>query len=361
MPKLRKDVGPLLEKAIDSLVLGIEIFNRPINRGRPHAVLILLHHSFEMLLKAAILQKTGTIQKKGEKFTYGFDKCLSVCKDSLKILSKDETAALSMLDAQRDIAQHFYQDISEDLLYVQAQAAVTLFERVLSAQFKIKLSSRVPARVLPISTHPPRDLQLLVEGELKAVDKLLGGDQRQGARAAAKLRSILALAIGAREEVDRVTEPELARAIAKRRKGKEWDVILPEVAQLRITTEGGGIPISLRITRDQDGLPIRFAQDGEQGIAVIERDWFTKYNLSLHDIAKKVQLTMPKVRAYMFELNIWEDPEMYGIKKIKSQTYKRYTKKALDAIRLEMTKTTAAKIWKKHGDAVMGKKEEDWI
>lgn len=51
MPRLKKDVAPLLEKAIDSLVLGIELFNRPSNRGRAHGVLMLLHHAFEMLLK----------------------------------------------------------------------------------------------------------------------------------------------------------------------------------------------------------------------------------------------------------------------------------------------------------------------
>jgi hypothetical protein len=59
MPKFRRDVQPLLERAIDSLTLGIEIFNRPAETARGHSVPMLLHHAFELLLKAAILQVGG--------------------------------------------------------------------------------------------------------------------------------------------------------------------------------------------------------------------------------------------------------------------------------------------------------------
>jgi len=252
---------------------------------------------------------------------------------------------------------HFYQEISEDLLYVQAQAAVTLFDKLIVSQFNQKLSDRVPPRVLPISTSPPRDLQLLIDSELNDVDVLLESDKRQGAKAAAKLRSIFALATGARDEAERVTEDELARVIAKRRKGQDWDVIMPEVAQLKIATEGDGIPISLRISKDPNAPAVRIAKEGEEVIGTfIERDWFSKFNLSLTDIAKKLRITSPQARAYMFELKLWDDPEMFGTKKVKSQSYKRYTKKALDAIREIMKTMSVAKVWKRQGAKVMGGK-----
>ena len=54
MPRLKKNVAPLLERATDSLTLSIELFNRPAETGRSHGVLILLQHSFEMLLKAFV-------------------------------------------------------------------------------------------------------------------------------------------------------------------------------------------------------------------------------------------------------------------------------------------------------------------
>jgi len=59
MPKLRRDVQPLLERSIDSLTWGIELFNRPTDTARWHAVPMLLHHAFERVLKAAILQRQG--------------------------------------------------------------------------------------------------------------------------------------------------------------------------------------------------------------------------------------------------------------------------------------------------------------
>jgi hypothetical protein len=42
---------------MESLLLSIEVFNRPQERGRTATTLILLDHSFEMLLKAGILHR----------------------------------------------------------------------------------------------------------------------------------------------------------------------------------------------------------------------------------------------------------------------------------------------------------------
>ena len=58
MPRVKRDVSELKKRAINSLVLGIELFNRPHDDGRAEGVLILLHHAFEMLLKAVIKDKT---------------------------------------------------------------------------------------------------------------------------------------------------------------------------------------------------------------------------------------------------------------------------------------------------------------
>jgi hypothetical protein len=68
MPRLKKNVGPLLDRSIESLTLVIEIFNRPSEIARTHAVLILLQHSFELLLKALILEKTGCVREPDGRF-----------------------------------------------------------------------------------------------------------------------------------------------------------------------------------------------------------------------------------------------------------------------------------------------------
>ena len=47
---------------------------------------------------------------------------------------------------------------------------------------------------------------------------------------------------------------------------------------------------------------------------------------------------------------------MYGEKKIKSQRYKRYTQKALEALRTVVVQYTEEEIWEKHKDEVLGRK-----
>jgi hypothetical protein len=104
MPRLKRDVAALKIRALNSLVLAIELFNSPHEQGRSEGVLIFLHHSFEMLLKAIIKAKTDVIHVKGQKYSYGFDKCLEVAQGDLKFISGDERATLSILDAHRDTA-----------------------------------------------------------------------------------------------------------------------------------------------------------------------------------------------------------------------------------------------------------------
>jgi len=204
MPKAKRDVSELKGRAINSLMLSVELFNRPHDQGRAEGVLILLHHAFEMLLKAIIKDKTGTVHAKGEKYSYGFDKCLEVTQNIIKVLSIDERATLSILDAHRDTAIHYYQEVSEDLLYLQAQAGVTLFDDLLNRVFNERLADCIPGRVLPVSTRPPKDFKVLIDSELSQVDQLLQAGSRKGIQAAARLRPILAFAMATRDDAERV-------------------------------------------------------------------------------------------------------------------------------------------------------------
>lgn len=351
MPRLRRDVQPLLGRAIASLTLGIELFNRPTETGRSHAVPMLLHHAFEMLLKSAILQSARAIHDKTSRYTFGFDRCLAIAEEELKLISADERATLSILDAHRDTAAHFYAAISEDVLYILAQSAVTLFDRLMVAAFQQSLADRIPSRVLPISVRPPRDLTVLLSAELTEVDDLLKAGKRRGAQAAAKLRAILAFATAARDEAQRVAETELEIAIAKRRRGLEWDLIIPEVAQLRLATEGSGIPITMRISK-QGSIPVRVAQPGEvvEGVVVKQEvNPFDKYSLGRNDLAEKLGISGPKTTALIVELELLGDPECFRELKVKSQVWKRYSSKALERLRDAIKRGLSVEdVWKKH-------------
>ena len=55
------------DTGVESLTLAIELFNRPSPIAREHAVVMMLAHAFEMLLKAAIFERRGTVRDKGRR------------------------------------------------------------------------------------------------------------------------------------------------------------------------------------------------------------------------------------------------------------------------------------------------------
>jgi len=129
----------LLDKASDSLLLAIEKFNCPFERGRVTSVLISLDHAFEMLLKAAILHRGGRIRKRGASETLGFDACVrtGLSDGKVKFLTDEQAFTLQMLNGLRDAAQHHLITIQEAQLYIHAQ------RRHPNAEFGIRNAERV--------------------------------------------------------------------------------------------------------------------------------------------------------------------------------------------------------------------------
>lgn len=76
---MKREPQLLLEKAIVSLVLSVGHFNRPWDRGRHEATLILLDRAFELLMKAALLHRGEKIRESATKNTFGFEKCVNRC------------------------------------------------------------------------------------------------------------------------------------------------------------------------------------------------------------------------------------------------------------------------------------------
>jgi hypothetical protein len=62
---MKREAKLLLNKAISSLILSVDHFNKASDVGRAEAVLIFLDHSFEMLLKAALIERGARIREKG--------------------------------------------------------------------------------------------------------------------------------------------------------------------------------------------------------------------------------------------------------------------------------------------------------
>lgn len=356
---MRKESRLLLERAVNSLVLSVEHFNRPWNQGRVEAVLILLDHSFEMLLKAGILHRGGKIRKPREKQTIGFDECVrkALSDGSVKFLSEEETLLLQAINSLRDAAQHHLLDISEQNLYIQAQAGLTLFRDILNRVFEKELGIELPERVLPLSTLPPIDLATLFDNEVKEIKKLLSPGSRRRVEAAAKLRS-LAIQEGAIQgERVQPGQGEIKKLSEEIRKGKSWDQIFPGVASINITATGHGPSLDLRITK-KEGVPVHIVPEGTPGASVVaikRVDELSFYSLGHHQLAKKVDLTGPKTSAMIWRLGIQSDPECYKAITIGKTRFDRYSQKAIDKIKQELPKISIDEVWQEYRKSIKRK------
>jgi hypothetical protein len=131
--------------------MSIEHFNRLEERGRIEAVPILLDDSFEMLMKACLLQGGDVIREVGEKQTIGFDHCVRKgLTGPARFLTENHALTMQTINGLRDAAQHHLIDVSEPQLYLHSQAGVTLFGDLLAKVFDRKLSDVLPPRALPL-------------------------------------------------------------------------------------------------------------------------------------------------------------------------------------------------------------------
>jgi hypothetical protein len=345
------DFEPLVERSFASMRLAIELFNRPDDQGRCEGVLILLHHAFELLLKAIIVDRAGTAHDEERGYSYGFDKCLCLTTEDYAVLSKDDRRFLSMLDNLRDSAVHYYQVVSEDVLYIFAQGAVTLYDRLLCENTSQSLKARLPARILPLSSRPPKDLHLLIDDEFRRLREALRGEELTRAEAVATLRPLIAFSVGAEEQHRRMTTCDLKSALDQLEASDDWRVVFPAIAQLRVSTEGDGILVGVKIVKDQLGaMPVIVVKPGDgiapQGTVIVkEINLLDKYTLGLKKMAKHCGLSINKARALVVEFKLQEDPEAFREFQIDSQLYKRYSRKALDILRANRDNADA--IWLK--------------
>jgi hypothetical protein len=350
------DIAPLRDRALESLQLAIELFNRPTNTARASTVLMLSHHAFELLLKSIITARTGTAIDDERGYSYGFDKCLQIAEQQLKVTSKDQRKFLSMLDNLRDSAVHYYQLITEDMLYTFAQGAVSLFDELIRTSTGKSLIEYLPERVLPISGHPPKDVCLLVDSEFQTIKRLVEAGTVPVQEAIAAMRPLMAFAVGGEDQHRRMTTRELEVAIENLKSAQAWQVVFPEIAKLKFSTNGDGIPIRFGVTKESpDALPVRILKTGDptpsEGVIINrEVNILDKFNLGLNQLAENLGVSAPRTTALVREYKIMEDSECFREIAIGSQRHRRYSKKALDLLRTKVGEVET--VWTKHRSAL---------
>lgn len=343
---MKKEVRLLLERATNSLILSIDHFNRPWDRGRVEAVLIFLDHSFELLMKASIIHNGGKIRRRGQTETYGFDKCVRT-SISNKIITNEQALTIQAINALRDAAQHYIIEVSEQQLYLHSQAGLTLFKDILNHVFQKDLTEELPERVLPISTTPPLDIDTFFETELEEVKKLLYPGSRRKKEATVKLRALTIFDKTLRGETLQPSESYLNKIADHLKEGVGWKDLFPGAAAINFTTDGTGHNISLRFTK-KEGIPVQVVPEGTPGattvaLKTVDRSGF--YTLPHKKLAKKVGLTSPKLTALIKHMNLKEDPECHEEFIFGKTIHHQYSQIAVKKIKKELINVDMDEVW----------------
>lgn len=348
---MKREAKFLLDKACDALVLSIELFNRPHDRGRVSGTLIQLDHGFEMLMKAAILHRGGKIRAKRARETIGFDACVrrSLSDGQKRYLDENQALVLQTINGLRDAAQHHLLYISEDQLYVHVQSGVTLFRDLLKSVFDQNLNAHLPSRVLPVSTSPPMELETLFDSEVTEIKKLLRPGKRRRIEALARLRPLAILNATIHGEKGQPSDSELRRIGEAVIIGSPWQDVFKGVAAIQVTASGIGPDLSLRLSK-KEGIPIELVPEGTPGtsvVAVKRVNDLDFYSLGAKQLADKVGLTMPKLIAVVNYLDLRQDQDCYKEFKFGKTLHKRYSPKAIEKIKNVLQEKSAEEIWAK--------------
>lgn len=349
---VKKEVRLLLRKAEESLLLGVDHFNRVDDRGRAEAVLVLLDRALELLLKAALVHRGGRIRERDSANTIGFDTCVRRgLSGEQRFLDENQAIGLQALNGLRDAAQHYLLDIREEQLYMQAMAGVTLYRDIAADIFEVSLSDVLPHRALPLSTVAPTDVATLFADETAEVVKLMQPGTRRRTEAYVRLRPLAILDGNLRGVKSQPSERELARTAAALAAGVAWPDVFPGAAAVELSTEGAGPTLSLRISK-KEGIPVRLVPEGTTGesvVAVRRVNELDFYNLGHRDVAVKLGITPPKLTAIVRVHDLAADPDLAKEISLGGVTAVRYSQHMLAKVRKILETESLDDIWTRSG------------
>jgi hypothetical protein len=327
------DYGVYKHTATNSFRIAVELFNRPFEDGRTEGVLILLDHSFEMLLKATILRRGGEVRAdNGSGQTISLETCVKRCRDGtrdnqrIQFLSKSEAAAILSLNNLRDYAQHEQIDIREQQLYLQCRQCTDIFDKILTRVFDESLSEYLPERVLPLSTTVPTDIESVIDQEINEIQELMDDGATDEARN--KLKALDSVERGLSDNGKTPNLSELTTKLEAVDDDQDLEAIFPSTfaALTDGADSGGGVRINLG--SDDPGLPACYIPEDEieeddDVYLFTEKNIHGRYPFNPMQFKKQVnselsegsdwkgELTLPKLKAILVEMGLWEKEEFH--------------------------------------------------
>jgi hypothetical protein len=348
--KLRREANILKGKALSSLRRAMAAFNSHDEDGRATDVLLKLQHAFEMLLKAGLVQKRVEVFDKQLSQSIGFEKAINLAWQHLGV-TEEEAGTLRAIDALRDEAQHWFNDVSEGLLYAHARAGVTLFDDILARTFDEKLVNHLPHRVLPISSEPPKEIAVLIDEEFQQIADLLQPGRRRRPEARARIRTLLAMEAHVSENV-RVSKRDVDRVQKGIQASKSLPEVFPRLGDIGTEITGEGIHVAVRFVRNptEVAMPVRFvaADDPTDAAAIREVDLQLKFHRSPAALARSLGLSTAKAKALRWKLGIDDDPNCVHVFTFGSQRHQQFSDNAFTRMRDALEDLDIDDLWRKY-------------
>jgi hypothetical protein len=346
--KLKREAKTLKAKAMASLKRGLEAFNNHNDDGRPETVLLMLQHSSEMLIKALLVQKGHNVFDKEKGTSIGIEKALNIAQ-SKGWLSAAQAGSIRVINAMRDQAQHWMIVVPEDALFINARTLITALDEILTGHFQDTLADNLPLRVLPLSTKPLPEFQMLVNREYAQIRDLLAPGCRARDEARGRITSLLAMEAHVSDKVE-VSKRDLDRIEEAIKLNEPVERVFPRLLALATNIEGEGPTIRIRITRNADAPPIRYVSgdDPEGAAAIREVDLQKKYHWSPSKLAEKLGLSLNKAKAVRDFLRIDENPANVMVFEFGSQKHPRYSDNALRLLQEAITPELVKQAWCEH-------------
>lgn len=343
--KLKREARTLKAKAIASLRRGLDAFNSHDDQGRPESVLLFFQHTCEMLVKALLVQKGQAVFDKEKGTSIGLEKALNIAQSKGWITSA-QAGSIRAVDAMRDQAQHWMIIVPEDALYINARALITTIDEVLQGHFEDTLSDNLPLRVLPLSTQPIPDFDVLVNREYEQIRELLAPGRRARDEARGRISALLAMEAHVSETVS-VSQRDLKRIEDAIRNDAPVAQVFPRLMTLANDVAGEGPTMRVRITKNEDAPAVRYVSgdDPQAAAAIREIDLQRKYHMSPSQLADKLKLTTAKAKAVRDFLGIDDDDANVMVFEFGSQKHPRYSDNALRALKDAITPELVEQAW----------------
>lgn len=343
--KFRREAQTLRDKALSSLKSGLDAYNSFSDEGRQTSTLLHIQHACEMLLKGALVQRRVNVFDQNSGISIGYEKSVRLAIEHCS-LSDESAGALRAIDSLRDAEQHWFVHLNENMLFLHIRAVITAFDEIHTKVFRDRLSKHLPNRVLPLSSHPPKPFDALIGEEWAEILKLVRPGLRQMDDARARVRALLAMETHVSPDAV-VSEKDIDRVVDAARERRAWTDVFPRLDRLASEVVGEGPTIQVRFSK-KEGAPVRFieADDPAEAAAIRQVDLQKKYRYSPTEIARHINLTVPKSKILRDHIKLEEDPACYYLFEFGSQKMPRYSDRAIQRLREALGTVDIDELWR---------------